>query len=432
MASTNKTPKLELSQFINTDTPSWRQDYNGDMNKIDVAYAADISNADTAAEITDGDYIKVYDTSESKNTKTLISSLISKIKASVGVSELKDVNVTTPIDKQGLVYDAATGKWVNGDILDNTELMRYIDNAILGNIFPNRAVSQTVSGVTFTVNADKTITANGTYESQTPYLLSDGWASTNVEWIKPFEGKTVCISGSIVGVLFTVKFYDKNNVITTIETGYDGDEKVGIIPTNIVKYEAYLFNSGLYTLTDAVFKPMLRLTTELMRYTDNAVLGAKNLLPNNATNQTIGGVTFTKNADGTITLNGTATETIDFNLNVPSIYCSSDYKVGIVGAGCTLRVHTTDDVWYGHEGVEDTIPQGKTIDAALVLVGAITYNNATLYPMIRLATDTDDTFAPYAMTNRELTKNKINIADLKTVVSASSDFADFKTRIASL
>ena len=68
----------------------------------------------------------------------------------------------------------------------------------------------------------------------------------------------------------------------------------------------------------------------------------------------------------------------------------------------------------------------------IVVKNGASISNLTFKPMLRLASDPDDTYQPYAMTNRELTEEKINIADLKTVVSASSDFADFKTRIASL
>jgi hypothetical protein len=38
-----------------------------------------------------------------------------------------------------------------------------------------------------------------------------------------------------------------------------------------------------------------------------------------------------------------------------------------------------------------------------------TVNDVTLYPMLRLASDTDSTYQPYAMTNRELTESKANI-----------------------
>lgn len=37
MASTNKTPNYNLSQFIATDKPAWLTDVNGDMSKIDTA-----------------------------------------------------------------------------------------------------------------------------------------------------------------------------------------------------------------------------------------------------------------------------------------------------------------------------------------------------------------------------------------------------------
>lgn len=39
MSSTNKTPKLSLSQFLGTDKPAWLGDYNSDMQKIDDAFA---------------------------------------------------------------------------------------------------------------------------------------------------------------------------------------------------------------------------------------------------------------------------------------------------------------------------------------------------------------------------------------------------------
>lgn len=39
MGSTNHTATLSLSQFVDTDKPTWRGDYNGDMSKIDAAFA---------------------------------------------------------------------------------------------------------------------------------------------------------------------------------------------------------------------------------------------------------------------------------------------------------------------------------------------------------------------------------------------------------
>lgn len=52
MASTNKTPNIQLSQFIGADKPSWLSDYNSDMLKIDTAVAdsdTGVSEAKAAA-----------------------------------------------------------------------------------------------------------------------------------------------------------------------------------------------------------------------------------------------------------------------------------------------------------------------------------------------------------------------------------------------
>lgn len=48
MASTNKTPNLELPQFIGTDKPSWLVDFNGAMNTIDEKVHESNTNANEA------------------------------------------------------------------------------------------------------------------------------------------------------------------------------------------------------------------------------------------------------------------------------------------------------------------------------------------------------------------------------------------------
>lgn len=57
MGSTNKTTNYELSQYIGTDKPSWLNDYNNDMLKIDTqmkANATAAGNAQTTANLADG------------------------------------------------------------------------------------------------------------------------------------------------------------------------------------------------------------------------------------------------------------------------------------------------------------------------------------------------------------------------------------------
>lgn len=57
MGSTNKTVNYELSQYIGTDKPSWLNDYNNDMLKIDTqmkANATAAGNAQSTATAADG------------------------------------------------------------------------------------------------------------------------------------------------------------------------------------------------------------------------------------------------------------------------------------------------------------------------------------------------------------------------------------------
>lgn len=54
MAHTNHTTNYELSQFLGSDKPSWLNDYNGDMAKIDTAVKNAADAASTAASTASG------------------------------------------------------------------------------------------------------------------------------------------------------------------------------------------------------------------------------------------------------------------------------------------------------------------------------------------------------------------------------------------
>lgn len=56
----------------------------------------------------------------------------------------------------------------------------------------------------------------------------------------------------------------------------------------------------------------------------------------------------------------------------------------------------------------------------------------TFKPMLRDARDTNPTYQPYALTNMELTGEKLDISTLKAISADAADFAAFKTAIANL
>jgi hypothetical protein len=141
------------------------------------------------------------------------------------------------------------------------------------------------------------------------------------------------------------------------------------------------------------------------------VLGAKNLLPNNATTQTINEVTFTVNSDGSVTANGTATSAAvltlcsnwggqltdgkQYILSGCPTQSSVGYRIDAFGDNTSLIQDTGSGAKFTSNGDSLTVR---------IVVNANATVNATFYPMIRPSSIKDDTYAPYAMTNRELTE----------------------------
>lgn len=80
MAHTNKTTNYELSQFAGTDRPSWIDDYNADMTKIDTAIkAASQSGTDTYTKSeSDAKYETKTDATSKLATKADKSSVYTK------------------------------------------------------------------------------------------------------------------------------------------------------------------------------------------------------------------------------------------------------------------------------------------------------------------------------------------------------------------
>ena len=80
MSSSQKTTYYNLSQFQDADKPSWRGDYNGDMDKIDTGLqsvktsAIDAKtaaqNAESSVNEVKRDYLKKTDAQNTYTTKT--------------------------------------------------------------------------------------------------------------------------------------------------------------------------------------------------------------------------------------------------------------------------------------------------------------------------------------------------------------------------
>lgn len=145
-----------------------------------------------------------------------------------------------------------------------------------------------------------------------------------------------------------------------------------------------------------------------------AAQGAKNLLKNVRTTTTHRGITFTVNEDGSVTASGTndGTGASLFNINAQTSLAlpSGDYILTGCPAGGSETGYFMDVTRTSGSSLEDTgSGVGFTVGGTytvnefrIVISRNITVDNLTFYPMIRRAEITDDSYAPYAPTNREL------------------------------
>ena len=156
---------------------------------------------------------------------------------------------------------------------------------------------------------------------------------------------------------------------------------------------------------------------------EEIVVQGKNVFQPFAEETEINGVTFTPNADGTVTVNGTATAEIIYNISKKteaspqSAYCKlSDIGIepdtNYILNGCptngSARTYRQQLLVYGSGAEPVDYGSGsnsfsfsasdiadKWYRLAIRIFTGVTLNNLVFKPMIRLASDTDATYVPY-------------------------------------
>ena len=152
-----------------------------------------------------------------------------------------------------------------------------------------------------------------------------------------------------------------------------------------------------------------------------SAMGAKNLIPYpfQDTRTSIQGITYIDNGDGTLTVDGTALATSYFNLTDKdfgeisfsslSPSSSSKYVATLVGGSNTVLL---------------TYNKGNKLTSIQINKDTVV-SNLVLKPMLRLATDSDPTFQPYAMTNKELT----DALGMEIVASSTTPSVTYRNRL---
>lgn len=150
----------------------------------------------------------------------------------------------------------------------------------------------------------------------------------------------------------------------------------------------------------------------------------KNLLKNTASTSTVSGVTFTVNDDGSVTVNGTNTSSKAAYIQLCGLVDYGDGKlIASIGQNVTdvyMAMYDSNWNWIGTE-VDGTISwenNGKKRLVRLVVKAGATINNITIYPMIRDANITNDTYEPYKESiDERVSQNTSDIAVSKSDIA---------------
>ena len=128
--------------------------------------------------------------------------------------------------------------------------------------------------------------------------------------------------------------------------------------------------------------------------------GGKNKLNVTVTSGTIGNVEYTVNTDGSVKANGTANTTSILNLSTFTLPAGDYIANGITGGEngqYLIRIYSgSTTVKYVYDGdTAFSLNADTEITIAIYVYNGCTVSNKMFYPMIRLSSVSDATFAPY-------------------------------------
>ena len=200
--------------------------------------------------------------------------------------------------------------------------------------YPYDGTEGNTNGITWTVNDDGSVTANGTASKEAPYSLIYPY---NLSTMKSLQlGNTYIISDGLtdeqhtnVGYMQLVR-YDKNNP-TNWKYGVSsmkGTEIYTANDENTLQYGIRLIIRNGATANNITFKPMLEVGTMSHEYQPTTISNTslnerlsdqqgQNLIPYpyyRPDSYTNNGITWTVNDDGSVTANGTATATAHYTV----------------------------------------------------------------------------------------------------------------------
>lgn len=237
--------------------------------------------------------------------------------------------------------------------------------------------------------------------------------------------------------------WTNHSVTVTSVDGYVTVASRGINSLDVRGYNNQLEKGASATTYEPYYIP---LKDSMFPRSEQAVLGAKNILKNleysASGNYEVDGITYAFDAStGIVTANGTASADSQFmyalrtKMNFvlkkgryilsgcPSGGASNSYRL----QGAKNKVYNNPSAGYDTlpldvgSGATWDLSENAQIQLSVFIPSGATVSNLVFKPMIRLASDSDDTYAPYAMTNKELTER----VQISGVIPTTSDDIDY-------
>ena len=243
--------------------------------------------------------------------------------------------------------------------------------------------------------------------------VENGFEGTEAEWLESLKGDT--------GAKGDTGESGKSAYQIAVDDGFSGTESEWLASLKGKKGDAGA------TYDDTEIKQDIAKIQKTQ-----SILGAKNLLayPYYDQSQVKNGVTWTINDDTSITVNGTATSYSYIDLEHGNFVPTTNEYIATIKnaswAAVALQVILYDleqmkNVWqvgivnptkitFTNEEIAFINNGTYIVIVRLFINGNFTADNVTVYPMLRLASDTDDTWQPPAPTNYQLNRKVDAIA----------------------
>ena len=298
------------------------------------------------------------------------------------------------------------------------------------NILENILTDRTVNGITVKINKDKSITLNGTATENTSLDITKNFTITEES---VFSG--MCDGYGYNKMLIQIQGSDYN-------VNIPNSTPQVLQPKDNVKVRIYIYAGT--NMTNALIKPQINKGNVAKLYEAygaspspeypseiRAVGDNINLLENTAKTQTVNGVTFTVNEDGTVIANGTATSLAQIslvaNVKLPAgTYTIKDGKAYVESEdfngwfdGLNNPFTLTFNTEVLLKNVYIQVKQGETVD------------NKIFYPKLEKGTVATN-HSKYGQGSVEIKKTTANYYNVKNLTGASkpvdkNDWITFKS-----